>query len=154
MSDGDWIRIGPIKAHLDAKTVNSIITTALRKRAISITQKPDLRQEIGEEFLKVVTPFVPMSVGKETSGQLRASGRATSDGRVYWSATNDKGYNYASAVYDPDEPYRWPDGKYKKPSTDGTYPRWVEKVHPETEEWTAFVNTITPIIKRRFAQDE
>jgi hypothetical protein len=82
------------------------------------------------------------------SGQLRDSGRATDDGRVYWTATH-KGYNYAYTVYDP-EGERWPEGHYKKPSTPNTYPRWVEKVQPGTSEYTAFINTITPIIKEAF----
>lgn len=147
MAEGSWIRINAVDAHLDARTVNSIIKEALGKRAISITQKPDLRQEIGQAFVDAVTPFVPMK-----SGQLRASGRATDDGRVYWTATN-KGYNYAYTVYDL-HGERWPEGQYKKPTTPGTYPRWVEKVQPGTAEYTAFINTITPIIIRRFAEDE
>lgn len=147
MAEGSWIRIGAIDAHLDARTVNSIIKEALGKRAVSITQKPELRQEIGEAFIGAVTPFVPMK-----SGALRESGRATADGRLYWTAVN-KGFNYANAVYDPDGE-RWPDGNYKKPTTPGTHPRWVEKVQPGTPEWDAFVNNITPIIIRRFADDE
>ena len=148
MAEGSWIRIGSVKAHLDARTVNAIIKGALGKKAVSVTQKPELRQSIGDAFVSAVTPFVPMK-----SGTLRESGRATSDGRVYWTATNGD-YNYASTVYDPVEPYRWPDGVYKKPTTPGTYPRWVEKVQPGTAEWDAFVNTITPIIKEAFAKDE
>lgn len=147
MAEGSWIRIGAVDAHLDARTVNAIIKEALGKRAISVTQMPELRQEIGQAFVDAVTPFVPMK-----SGQLRDSGRATTDGRVYWTATN-RGFNYAATVYDIDGE-RWPDGQYKKPSTPNTYPRWVEKVHPGTAEYTAFINTITPIIIRRFAEDE
>lgn len=147
MADGSWIRIGAIDAHLDARTVNSIIKEALGKRAISITQMPELRQEIGQAFIDTVTPFVPMK-----SGQLRDSGRATADGRIYWTATN-RGFNYASTVYDIDGE-RWPDGNYKRPTTPGTYPRWVTKVQPGTPEWDAFINNITPIILRRFAEDE
>ena len=147
MAEGAWIRIGAVDAHLDARTVNSIIKEALGKRAVSITQKPDLRQEIGQAFVSAVTPFVPMK-----SGQLRESGRATDDGRVYWTATH-RDFNYAHTVYDP-EGERWPDGQYKKPTTPNTYPRWVEKVQPGTAEYAAFINTITPIIIRRFAEDE
>lgn len=147
MAEGSWIRIGAVKAGLDAKTVNAIIKDALGKRAVSVTQKPELRQAIGEEFIGAVTPFVPMK-----SGQLRESGRATTDGRVYWTATN-KGYNYAHNVYDPDG-VRWPDGHYAKPTTQGTYPRWVEHMQPGTAEYSAFINAITPIIKEAFAKDE
>lgn len=146
MAEGSWIRIGAVDAHLDAETVNSIIKEALGKKAISVTQKPDLRLAIGEAFVDAVTPFVPMK-----SGALRDSGRATDDGRVYWTATN-KGYNYASTVYDQDGE-RWPDGHYKKPSTPGTYPRWVEKVQPNTKEYVAFINIITPIIKEAFRDE-
>jgi hypothetical protein len=147
MADSSWIRIGAIDTHLDARTVNSIIEEALRKRAISITQRPELRQEIGQAYVDAVTPFVPMK-----SGQLRDSGMATDDGRVYWTAVN-KGFNYAATVYDYDGEM-WPDGEYAKPSTPGTYPRWVEKVQPGTAEYDAFINTITPIIIRGFADDE
>ena len=151
MAEGSWIRIGAIDAHLDARTVNSIIKEALGKRAISVTQKPELRQAIGEEFLKEVTPFVPMK-----TGALRESGRATDDGRLYWTAirqgTGEEGsydYNYAGITYDKDG-FTWPSGEYAKPSTPGTYPRWVQKVQPGTPEWDAFVNRIIPIIKEAF----
>ena len=151
MAEGSWIRIGAIDAHLDARTVNAIIKEALGKKAISVTQKPELRQEIGNEFLRAVTPFVPMK-----TGALRASGRATDDGRLYWTAVapawnEDTGYafNYAETVYDPDG-VRWPNGQYAKPTTENTYPRWVEKVQPGTPEWDAFVNNIIPIIKEAF----
>lgn len=148
MAEGSWIRIGAIDAHLDANTVNNIIKEAMGERMISITQNPELRQQIGEAFLDVVTPYIPAK-----SGQLRSSGRATDDGRVYWTAMNKRGDNYAGYVYDPDET-RWPDGEYVKPSTPGTYPRWVEKVHPGTAEWEAFINNITPLIRRAFANDD
>lgn len=143
MSKGSWIRISAIDANLDAKTVNGIIKTALKQKAESVTKTPELRQAIGEEFVEAVTPFVPMK-----SGDLRASGRATDDGRVYWTSVH-RGYNYANKVYDEDG-LLWPDGKYKKPSTPNTFPQWVIKVQPHTKEWEAFVNNITPIIKEAF----
>lgn len=158
MAEGSWIRINAVDAHLDARTVNAIIKTALGKKAVSITQKPELRRQIGEEFLRVVTPFVPMK-----SGALRASGRATEDGRLYWSAVaparGEEGYafNYAETVYDPDpDNGRWPDsmgGVYKKPSTPNTYPRWVVKALNDPTAWNAFVNNITPIIKEAFKDE-
>lgn len=150
MADGSWIRIGAIDAHLDASTVNSIIKEVLGKKAVSITQKPELRQAIGEQFVAAVTPFVPVS-NEPDKYHLWMSGRATDDGRVFWSATN-RGYNYASAVYD-ENGERWPSGEYVKPSTPGTFPRWVEKVQPGTAEWDAFINTITPIIKEAFKDE-
>lgn len=152
---GSWIRIRATEAHLDATTVNEIITTVLGKRAVSITQKPELRKAIGEEFLRQVTPFVP-----ELTGKLRESGRVTDDGRLYWTATrpayNREGsyaFNYANITYDPHR-LQWPEGEYDRPHTDGTYPRWVERVHPGTPEWDAFINNITPEIRRAFAEDD
>jgi hypothetical protein len=150
MAEGSWLRLGPIDAHLDARTVNSIIKDALGRRAESITQNPEVRQKIGEAFIDAVTPFVPVS-NKEKATHLVDSGRATDDGRVYWTAINKRGDNYAGYVYDQEET-RWPDGEYLKPSKPGTYPRWVEKVHPGTAEWDTFVNNITPIIKEAFAK--
>ena len=147
MAEGSWIRIGAVDAHLDARTVNSIIKEALGKKAISITQKPELRKEIGEAFIDAVTPFVP-----KKTGTLAEQGHATTDGRVYWSATN-KGYNYASTVYDADGE-RWPDGQYKKPTTPNTYPRWVEKVRPGTAEYDAFLNDVAYIVRKEFATNE
>lgn len=153
MAEGSWIRIGATKVHLDAKTVNAIIQQELGKRAVSITQRPDLRLAIGEEYLKAVTPFVPMK-----TGQLRESGRATTDGRVYWSAIrpawSDEGYdfNYAEAMYDT-MGIKWPGGVYAKPTTPNTYPRWVEHVQPGTPAYDAFVNNIVPLIREAFARN-
>ena len=147
MAEGSWIRIGAIDAHLDARTVNSIIKEALGKKAISITQNPELRQKIGEAFVEAVTPFVPMK-----SGAIRESGRATTDGRVYWTATNKYGDNYAGYVYDL-EGTRWPEGHYKKPTTPGTYPGWVEKVQPGTPEWDAFINNASYLIREAFKDE-
>ena len=154
-ANGSWIRVGGIKAHLDAKTINPIIETVLRKRAVSITQMPELRQQVGEEFLKVVTPFVPVN-----TGELQRSGRATNDGRLYWSVirptyANEGSYafNYTNVTYDPNY-QRWPKGEtYENPRDKRTQPRWVECVHPGTDEWTTFVNNITPIIKEAFRDD-
>jgi hypothetical protein len=150
MAERYWIRINAVDANLDARTVNAIIKEALGKRAISVTQKPELRRAIGEAFVDAVTPFVPMK-----DGDLRDSGTATDDGRVYWTATN-QGFNYAGYVYDEDGD-RWGPKGYTKPTTEGTVPRWVEQVQPDgenPERWNAFVNAITPIIVRGFAEDE
>lgn len=146
MSGGSWLRINAVKANLDAKTVNAIIEKALGKRAESITQKPKLRQAIGQEFVKAVTPFVPMK-----TGALRESGRATQDGRVIWTAIGKNGENYAPEMYD-EYGVRWPNGYYH-PTTEGTTPRWVEKVTPGTPEYDAFVNNIIPIIVEGFKED-
>jgi hypothetical protein len=147
MAEGSWIRINAVDAHLDAKTVNSIIEATLGKEAVSITKNPALRKKIGEELLAIVTPFVPMD-----SGQLRESGRATPDGRLYWSAIGEEGENYAYEMYDPVEPYQWPNG-YSRPTTEGTTPRWMENIQPGTPEWDAFINNITPIIKEAFENE-
>ena len=156
MASGSWIRINAVDARLDAKTVNAIIKEALGKKAVSITQKPELRQAIGQEFVRAVTPFVPMK-----TGALRQSGKATTDGRVYWSAVRtttsedgeeSAGYNYAASTYDA-EGVRWPSGEYKKPSTLNTYPRWVEAFLADTSKYDAFKNNIIPIIVEGFNED-
>jgi hypothetical protein len=155
MAEGSWIRIGATKVHLDAKTVNSIVKEVLCKKAVSVSKMPSLRLDIGKEYLRAVTPFVPMK-----SGQLRASGRATDDGRVYWTAVapawnEDNGYafNYAETVYDPNY-VRWPRGEtYKNPTTPNTVPRWTKQVVPGTQAYATFITNITPLIRRAF-QDE
>ena len=138
MSSGSWVRIGAVKAHLDAKTMNKIVTDVLGRKADSVTKDPDLRRDIGDEFVRVVTPYVPMDTGR-----LRESGRATTDGRLYWTAIDPiTGENYASKQY-----YT----QYRRYTTPGTGPFWVEKVQPGTPEWdNDFISAITPIIKRRF----
>ena len=153
MAEGSWIRINATEVHLDARTVNAIIRQELEKRAVTVTQKPELRKQIGEVYIQAVTPFVPMRPEDKGGGQLRGSGRATDDGRVYWTAINKRGDNYAGYVFDPDET-RWPDGEYLKPSTKFTYPRWTEMVQPGTPAYDAFVNNIAPIIREAFAKNE
>ena len=149
MSKGSWIRISAMDANLDAKTVNGIIKTALKQKAESVTKAPELRKQIGEEFIKAVKPFVPYK-----SGDLSNSGKATDDGRVYWTSVHN-GYNYASKLYDEYSAV-WPEG-YNNPTikkdvipNHAPQPRWVTRVHPGTEEWETFVNNITPIIKEEF----
>lgn len=144
MAEGSWIRIGSIKAGLDATTVNSIIEKALGKRLQSITNAPDVRQKIGEAFVEAVTPLVPVSK-EEKAHHLYQSGRATDDGRVYWTAINSRGQNYAGYVYDPDET-RWPDGKYSHSDTTHKYPRWVEHMKPGAPEYAVFLNKVREII--------
>ena len=151
MAEGSWIRIGAVDAHLDAKTVNLIIKDALGKKAITVTQKPELRQQIGEEFLKAVKPFVPYD-----TGDLSDSGKATTDGRVYWTSVH-RGYNYANRLYDENGELWGPKGyinptrgKYPGPGEHDPQPRWVTRVHPGTQEWSAFVNNLTPIITEAF----
>lgn len=155
MAEGSWIRVNAIDAHLDARTVNAIIKEALGKRAVSITQMPDVRQRVGEAYLEVVTPFVPESNKKGTHGQLRRSGRATDDGRVYWTAVGDGvsyDYNYASHAYD-EYGIRWPGGEYKKPTTEGTVPRWTEKVQPGTAEWDVFISKVATVVREAFRNE-
>ena len=152
MAKGSWIRINAVEAHLDATTVNSIIKDGLVRKAVSITKRPDVRQAIGEELLEIVTPFVPMRPLEKGGGTLRSSGRATDDGRLYWTAINKRGENYAGYVYDP-AGTRWPTGKYNNPSTDYTYPRWMKHVQPDTDKWVTFINKVTPIIKEAFKDE-
>lgn len=138
MSSGSWIRINAMDVHLDARTVNGIIKNALGRRAESITQNPELRQEIGQVYVDAVTPFVPMKTG---SGKLRESGRATTDGRVYWTATSKTGFNYADIQYNTE---------YMHYTTPGTGPFWTEHVQPGTPEYDSFIAQITPLIVRSF----
>lgn len=161
MANGSWIRIKAVDARLDAKHMNQIVALALGKRAESITQKPALRQAVGQEFVRAVTPFVPMK-----TGALRESGRATDDGRVYWTAVRTSssedgeekaGFNYAATTYDADA-VRWggpknEPGTYKKPSTPGTHPRWIYSVLNDPAQYTAFINNIIPIIVEEFNKD-
>jgi hypothetical protein len=140
MAEGSWIRIKATRVNLDATTVNSIIKTVLGRKAVSITQQPDVRKDIGEAYIEAVTPLVP-----KRSGDLRESGRATNDGRVYWSSVH-RGYNYAYNVFD--ENYaRWGPGEtYVNPSTTGTHPRWTDKMKHGTREYKKFLEDATDII--------
>lgn len=154
MAKSSWIRVQATKVHLDATTVNAIIKDTLKREAESITQNPELRRAIGEAYIDVVTPFVPQS-RQETSGQLRESGRATDDGRVYWTAINPKtGYNYAYYAFDELEE-NWPGGEYAKPNTDFTYPRWTDHVQPDAgnDAYDAFLLKAREAIIEAFRRD-
>ena len=138
MGGGSWIRIGSMEAHLDARTMNKIVTEVMDKKMQSVTKDPDLRHDIGEEYARIVTKYVPMK-----TGALRMSGRATNDGRLYWTAINpNNGYNYAYKQYTT---------QYNHYTTPDTGPYWVQNVQPGTDDWdNEFIPAITPIIKRRF----
>ena len=154
MSEGSWVRIGATRVHLDAQTVNGIIKNAVGKIGVSVTQMPSLREDIGNAYLKAVTPFVPMKTKDEDADNLRKSGRATDDGRVYWTAINSRGDNYASYVFDEDET-RWPgEATYANPSTEGTDPRWIRNVQPGTDAYKGFIAEATEIIRKEFAKYE
>lgn len=134
---GSWVRISATKCHLDARTLNGIVEEVLGRKAESVTKDPDLRRDIGTEYIKVVTPYVPVD-----SGRLRESGRATTDGRLYWTAVDPiTGDNYAYDQY-TNIYYR---------HAEPTGPFWVDRVQPGTSEWDGeFMSAITPIIIRRF----
>ena len=135
MAEGSWIRINAIDCHLDAATINNIVEKVMGERMASVTNDPDLRQAVGEQYVQTVTKYVPLK-----SGALINSGQATTDGRVYWSAISPKGYNYAEIQYENDG------FKHEPPRTD----HWTDEVSPGTVDWQDFVDSITPIIKERF----
>ena len=141
MAEGSWIRIGAVDAHLNARVINPIIKEALGRKMESITQMPEVRIAVGEALIDVVTPFVP---AKSKTEDLRNSARATDDGRVYWTSVH-RGYNYAAKVYDEDGEI-WGDEGYAKPSTEGTCPRWVEKIQPGTDEYRDFIDKVREVI--------
>lgn len=146
---GDWIRIGAVDAHLDANTMNKIITQVLQRKAQSITKDPELRQLVGTYYVNAVTDYVP-----KDSGKLQQSGRATSDGRVYWTATSPLriakdghkygGYNYALIQFEASG-FRHPSRYAGHKPTD----HWTDKMRPGTYAWAKFVARIAPEIIRR-----
>lgn len=136
MTGGGRIRVNAIEMGLDAKTVNGIITEVMRRKLESVTKDPDLRKAIGEEYIQLVTPFVPMRTGK-----LRSQASASGDGRITWTATNKHGYNYALTQYTT---------QYIHYTTPGTGPYWTDQLNPDTANWEEFKDAITPLIKERF----
>lgn len=146
-SKGFRIRINAIEAHMDAKTINSIITEVMGKRVTSITQDPDLRQDIGTAYVAQTSKYVPMSA---EGGKLRMSGHAEKDGRVYWTAIDPRnGYNYAMVQYRGG--YTTATGQaviFKDYTTPGTGANWDAAMRKNS--WPDFIADITPLIKRRF----
>lgn len=128
-------RVSATKIGLDAATINKQIEQILGRKAQSITRDPDLRKRIGQEYVKQVTPYVPVKTEK-----LRRSGRGTSDGRVTWSAIA-----------------RRKSGRYKEFDYAywqfhfGPKKNWTENVQPGTPDWEVFIQRITPIILKRFS---
>ena len=140
MSEGSWIRVSAIDCHLDANTINRIVEKIMGEKMPSVTNDPDLRQTIGEQYVQIVTKYVPMRPIASGGGTLMSSGRATDDGRVYWTAVSPKGYNYAAIQYENEN------FKHDYPRTD----HWTDKVSPGTRDWQEFIDNITPIIIERF----
>lgn len=146
MSGGSWIRIGAVDARLDAKTVNDLIKDTVGERLKSITQAPEVRLKIGEALVKQATPFVPYK-----TGDLSDSGKATSDGRVYWTSVH-KGYNYANKLYDESGEIWGPKGYINPTRNKSPYPnhdpqpRWVERVVTDKKQYEAFTNRVREII--------
>ena len=117
-----------------AKEVNARIQEIINRKAESVTKNESLRQAIGYKYLEYVTPYVPMSKGKPTSGRLRKSGNVTTRGRVFWSAIN-RGVNYANIQYNT---------QYEHYTTANTGPYWTEHVNPKTDvgknNWKNFIH--------------
>lgn len=125
--------------HLDARSINAEVKRVLGHKATSVTQSPDLRKDIGQAYVEQVSPYVPKKTGK-----LRESGRGTDDGRVYWTATSPKGYNYANIQYTNIQfNHHFPETAH-----------WTEYVQPGTPDWDEFRDRITPMIKRRFRDEQ
>lgn len=128
-----WVRLNANSTGLASSELNSIIQEIIQRKSQSVTKNPQLRQQIGQEYLVAVDPFIP-----KNSGRLRESGRATTDGRVYWSAVNPRnGYNYTQDAYTTE---------YANPTTPGTHPYWNEYVTEGTDAWDSFISAITPYI--------
>ena len=140
---GSWIRVNARDAHLDANTMNEVIRRVVGQRAESITQDPDFRARIGAYYLNEVTKYVPKKTGK-----LQRSGTATQDGRVWWSATSNKGYNYAHVQYTNPEFYH----PSRYPGHEPTF-RWTDKVVPGTPAWSNFTDRISIEIRKRYGND-
>lgn len=143
---GSWIRVNATDLHLDARSMNAVVTDVLGRKADSITKYPDLRQSIGQLYVFAVSPYVPYNTGK-----LQGSGHATNDGRAYWTAISPVlvspvdghtygGYNYAGIQYEVPMHH----------TTPGTTDHWTDKVKPGTTDWQQFIETIRPVIIRRF----
>lgn len=129
------LRLKASEVHLDAKTVNHILKEYLGSKAQSVTKDPDLRQAIGEEYIRIVNSYVPMRTGK-----LRNSAHAERDGRIYWAT------KYAEKQYTT---------HYRHYTTPGTGPYWTANVRPGTSDWDEdFMDAITPLIIRRFSEHE
>lgn len=126
------LRIGSINCALDARSVNAIVAEALGRKAQSVTKMPDLRKEIGEQYIELVTPYVPKKTGK-----LRDHAYATGDGRLIWTAP------YAEKQYTT---------QYSHYTTPGTGPYWTNYVQPGTPGYSAFIDAIQPLIIRRFQE--
>lgn len=124
------IRINAMDLHLDARSVNAIVKDVLGRKAQTVTKNPDLRKEIGEQFIETVTPYVPKKTGK-----LRDHAYATSDGRIWWTA------EYAGYQHDT---------QYQHYTTPGTGPNWEQYATPDGKDFQLFLDAITPIIMRRF----
>ena len=104
---GSPVRITVRESGLLAKNLNKLaadkLPKDLRKQFTSVTQMPTVRKEIGQHFIRVVSPYVPYDHNRDpgdTHRHLRDSGYAESDGRLHWSAISPKdGYNYAMEQY-------------------------------------------------------
>ena len=130
----DTIQISSSVTALYAKEINARIKEILDRKAESVTKNEPLRQALGYIYLDYVTPFVPLSEGRPTSGRLRGSGKVTTRGRVIWSAVN-RGDNYADIQYNT---------QYEHYTTPGTGPYWTKHVNPKTsigaENWSKFIH--------------
>lgn len=133
-----WVRVNANQTGLRAIEINKIVQEIVQRKVESVTNHPDLRQDIGNVYLDLVTPYVPMN-----TGTLRESGSATNDGRVYWSAVSPNGFNYTQYVYE---------NEFTNYTTPNTHSHWTDYVNPSTDAWSTFISEITPLIVDKFKE--
>ena len=134
------LRINAIDASLDTQAVNSIIEQITGKTVKGLSSHGEFRKEIGEEYLRIVSIFVPRKTGK-----LIASGKALRDGRIIYG--NDTVY-YASDQYTNLDYSHWEyDARLNKIGLSNTRQAlWTQQLQPGTDAWEVLIREVTPIV--------
>lgn len=133
----NYLQVGAMSLHLDAKRMNKLVKEYIGTKAESITHKPELRMDIAQVFLEMVTKYVPMKTGHlREGGHVESGHHAGGDARLVWYA-HKKGFDYATQQFET---------QYQHYTTPGTGSNWTGTFVRNKDDWADFIMTIKPLI--------
>ena len=134
-----------VTIRLSAQEIRRAVKQRVEDPIIALTKNPDVMRLLGEEAIKIVTPYVPIK-----SGDLRRSAyvKQTSKGtRLVWGNPNvGKTFRYAKYQHDADD-FNW------NRHTPGTTSYWTMFIAPGSSGFDELIDYAEPLMKKEVKRE-